>query len=30
MLGITGYGHVAIKVKDLDASLDFYRARLGF
>ena len=30
MLGITGYGHVAIKVKDLDASLDFYRERLGF
>lgn len=30
MLGITGYGHVAIKVKDLDTSLDFYRERLGF
>lgn len=30
MLGITGYGHVAIKVTDLDRSLDFYRDRLGF
>ncbi|MEI1248091.1 VOC family protein [Rhizobium aouanii] len=30
MLGITGYGHVAIKVKNLEASLDFYRERLGF
>jgi Predicted enzyme related to lactoylglutathione lyase len=30
MLGITGYGHVAIKVTDLDRSLAFYRDRLGF
>jgi lactoylglutathione lyase len=30
VLGITGYGHVAIKVTDLDRSLDFYRDRLGF
>lgn len=30
MQGIVGYGHVAIKVKDLDASLEFYRDRLGF
>lgn len=30
MKGITGYGHAAIKVKDLDASLDYYRDRLGF
>lgn len=30
MKGITGYGHVAIKVKDLDASLAFYRDKLGF
>lgn len=27
---ITGYGHVAIKVKNLDASLAFYRDTLGF
>ncbi len=30
MQGIEGYGHVAIKVADLDRSLDFYRDRLGF
>lgn len=30
MRGITNIGHVAIKVKDLDASLDFYRERLQF
>ena len=30
MQGIVGYGHVAIKVTDLDRSLDFYRDRLGF
>src|ERR1700754_4650653 len=30
MLGIIGHGHVAIKVKDLDISLDFYREKLGF
>lgn len=30
MKGITGLGHVAIKVKDLDVSLDFYREKLGF
>lgn len=30
MLGVVGIGHVAIKVTDLDRSLDFYRDRLGF
>jgi lactoylglutathione lyase len=30
MKGITGYAHVAIKVKDLDKSLDFYVNKLGF
>jgi lactoylglutathione lyase len=30
MKGITGYAHVAIKVKDLDRSLDFYVNKLGF
>ncbi len=30
MDGITGYGHVAIKVKDLDRSLAFYTGVLGF
>lgn len=29
MNAITGLGHLAIKVKNLDASLDFYRDRLG-
>jgi lactoylglutathione lyase len=28
--GITGVGHVAIKVSDLDRSLDFYVKKLGF
>ena len=30
MQGITGIAHVAIKVKDLDKSLDFYINKLGF
>ncbi len=30
MQGITGIGHVAIKVSDLDRSLDYYVNRLGF
>ena len=30
MKGITGFGHAAIKVKDLDASLAFYKDKLGF
>lgn len=30
MRGITSIGHVAIKVRDLDVSLDFYRERLQF
>ena len=30
MKGITGYAHVAIKVSDLDRSLDFYVNKLGF
>lgn len=30
MRGITGVGHVAIKVTDLDRSLDFYVNKLGF
>ncbi len=29
MTGISGFGHLAIKVQDLAASLDFYRDRLG-
>jgi lactoylglutathione lyase len=29
MNGINGLGHLALKVKDLDASLDFYRDRVG-
>jgi lactoylglutathione lyase len=29
-MGITGWGHAAIKVKDLDASLAFYRDTLDF
>lgn len=30
MQGITGYGHAALKVKDVEASLAFYRDQLGF
>lgn len=30
MKGIKGFGHVAIKVKDLDATLGFYQDKLGF
>lgn len=30
MQGITGFGHIAINVKDLDKSLDFYVNKLGF
>jgi lactoylglutathione lyase len=30
MKGITGIGHVAIKVKDLDRALDYYVNKLGF
>src|SRR5689334_14316546 len=30
MKGVVGLGHVAIKVKDLDASLRFYTGLLGF
>lgn len=30
MKGITGIGHVAIKVSDLDRSLDYYENKLGF
>jgi len=30
MKGITGIGHVAIKVKDLDRSLDYYVSKMGF
>ena len=30
MKGITGYGHAALKVKDVDDSLAFYRDKLGF
>jgi lactoylglutathione lyase len=30
MKGITGIGHVAIKVTDLDRSLDYYINKLGF
>jgi lactoylglutathione lyase len=29
MAGINGFGHLALKVQDLAASLDFYRDRLG-
>ena len=29
MTGINGLGHLAIKVKDLDVSLDFWRDRVG-
>jgi len=28
--GFTGLGHVAIRVKDIDRSLDFYKGKLGF
>ncbi|WP_319520442.1 VOC family protein [uncultured Martelella sp.] len=28
--GLTGLGHVAIRVKDIDVSLDFYENKLGF
>ena len=30
MQGITGIGHIALKVYDFEASLAFYRDRLGF
>ena len=30
MRGIAGFGHAAIKVKDLDATLRFYTGKLGF
>lgn len=30
MLGITAIGHVAIKISDLDRTLEFYQGRLGF
>ncbi len=30
MQGVVGVGHVAIKVTDLDRSLDYYQTRLGF
>ncbi|MEQ1902256.1 MAG: VOC family protein [Devosia sp.] len=30
MRGITGIGHFALKVHDLDRSLDFYSGKLGF
>lgn len=30
MQGITGIGHVAIKVADLERSMDYYEKRLGF
>jgi lactoylglutathione lyase len=30
MKGITSIGHVAIRVKDIDRSLDFYVNKLGF
>ncbi len=30
MKGITGIGHVAIRVKDVDRTLDFYVNKLGF
>ena len=29
-LGLTGIGHVALKVADMERSLAFYRDRLGF
>ena len=30
MQGITGLGHVAIRVRDIDRTLDFYAGKLGF
>ena len=30
MAAITGIGHIALKVHDIERSLDFYRDRLGF
>jgi lactoylglutathione lyase len=30
MKNIVGIGHIAIRVKDIDRTLDFYRDRLGF
>lgn len=30
MIGLTGIGHVAIRVKDVDRSLAFYVGKLGF
>ena len=30
MTGILGIGHLALKVRDLDKSLDFWRDRVGF
>nr|WP_051034634.1 VOC family protein [Rhizobium sp. CF142] len=30
MKGLTGIGHAAIRVKDIDVSLDFYCNKLGF
>ena len=30
MKNIVGIGHVAIRVKDIDRTLDFYRDKLGF
>ena len=30
MKGITGFGHAAIKVTDIDRSLDYWRDRMGF
>ena len=29
-LGLSGIGHVALKVADIGRSLEFYRDRLGF
>ena len=30
MKNIVGIGHIAIRVKDIDRTLDFYRDKLGF
>lgn len=30
MKNIVGIGHIAIRVKEIDRTLDFYRNRLGF